>query len=158
MADDMAGEDVKTLFTSADGPPLGFDAADIIERGGKLRRRRKRLAVLGSAMTTAAAVVVIALTSVHRGDQPAPIQPAGPRLSIETTSPTPTPPTQAPAAPKSVDTGARPEVTPIRTERPTVPPLHDPSAEASKSKAAADAKVRTGTSRTLSPAPPSATP
>src|ERR1700710_2917265 len=68
----MADEDVKTLFADADGPPLGFDAAGIIERGGKIRRRRKRLAGLGPPLTTAAAVVAPAPPP-----RPAPPGPAG---------------------------------------------------------------------------------
>jgi hypothetical protein len=160
MTDDTTDDGVKTLFTGAEGPPLGFGAADIIERGGRLRRRRKRLAVLGSSMTTVAAIVVIALASVHHADRPAPIEPAGPGLSIETVTPTPTPLDQAPAEQETPGRTAPPVAVPASTGKPAAPPQADPEVEASKSKAKADAdaKVRPGISRLTAPAPPSTTP
>jgi hypothetical protein len=42
----VADDEIKAIFTdvgAGQGPPLGIDAHDIIERGAKIRRRRKRL-------------------------------------------------------------------------------------------------------------------
>jgi hypothetical protein len=81
-------DDVKVVFSDVgDGPPMGFDAGAIIERGGRIRRRRKRLAVLGTSLTTAAAIVAIALASGQRPPDPAPVEPAGPGISLETAPP-----------------------------------------------------------------------
>jgi hypothetical protein len=154
----MADDDVKTLFVDADGPPLGFDAAGIIERGGKIRRRRKRLAVLGTSLTTAAAIVAIALTSGQRTDQPAPVQPAGPGLSIET----PTSSIPVPYNPRTPYATRAPGAAPSRVGNPAPPATASPldSAKA-KAKADADAAARAkakaqlaGSSPTLAPTSP----
>ncbi|WP_235783740.1 hypothetical protein [Amycolatopsis orientalis] len=103
-------EDIKSVLShGVDGPPLGIRAADIIERGGRIRRRRKRLAVAGSSLATAAVIVLGAVAVGGRaGEGPAPVQPAGPGLS--TVSPAPvTPPEESPL----------PEITPV--EQPPAP-------------------------------------
>jgi hypothetical protein len=81
-------DDVRVVFADVgQGPPMSIDARGIIERGGRIRRRRKRLAVLGTSVTTAAAIVAIALASGQRPPEPAPVEPAGPGISLETAPP-----------------------------------------------------------------------
>ncbi|NBH09151.1 hypothetical protein GTY80_38670, partial [Amycolatopsis sp. SID8362] len=49
-------DDVRAYLTSAAGgaqPPMRLEAADVIERGGRVRRRRKRLAVASTSAATA---------------------------------------------------------------------------------------------------------
>ncbi|HEV7980459.1 MAG TPA: hypothetical protein VGP60_37495, partial [Amycolatopsis sp.] len=98
-----SGDDVKVVFSDVgDGPPLGFDAHAIIERGGRIRRRRKRMAVLGTSVTTAAAIVAIALASGQRPPEPVPVEPAGTGISLETappSTPTEVPPRGLPPEP-----------------------------------------------------------
>ena len=76
----VADDEIKAIFAdvgAGQGPPLGIDAHDIIERGAKIRRRRKRLAVLGTSATTAAAIVAIALASVSTLAARCPSSPPG---------------------------------------------------------------------------------
>ncbi|UMP02446.1 hypothetical protein [Amycolatopsis sp. EV170708-02-1] len=98
-------EDIKGVLShGASGPPLGIRAADIIERGGRIRRRRKRLAVAGSSLATIGVIVFGAIAVGGRGGEgPAPVQPAGPGLS--TIAPSPVSPAPSESTP-------RPEVTP----------------------------------------------
>jgi hypothetical protein len=126
----MADDDVKAALADPSGPPLGFDARDIIERGGKIRRRRKRLAaVLGTSATTAAAVVVIALAAAHRADVPAPVQPAGPGLSLESGPPSASSPaTNMPGPMTTKPTSAR---EPLSTRPAARTPLTTPPVAAS---------------------------
>ncbi len=95
-------EDIKgVLSPEPKGPPLVIRAADIIERGGRIRRRRKRLAVTGSALATVAVIAVGAFAVGGRGGEAPPVQPAGPGLSTVSPAPPPpaelAPPTQIPA-------------------------------------------------------------
>ncbi|AGM02985.1 hypothetical protein AORI_0396 [Amycolatopsis keratiniphila] len=105
MGGEEMDEDIKgVLAHGASGPPLGIRAADIIERGGRIRRRRKRLAVAGSSLATIGVIAFGALAVGGRGGEgPAPIQPAGPGLS--TIAP-------APVSPAPAESTPRPEVTP----------------------------------------------
>jgi len=99
-------EDIRGVLShGASGPPLGIRAADIIERGGRIRRRRKRLAVAGSSLATIGVIVFGAIAVGGRGGEgPAPVQPAGPGLS--TIAP-------APVSPAPSESTPRPEVTPV---------------------------------------------
>ena len=88
-------DDVRTFLTGAAGgpqPPMRLEAADVIERGGRVRRRRKRLAVAGTSTATAVVLAVAGFLAGHRAGPPEPVQPAGPGLStIGTTAPQPQP-------------------------------------------------------------------
>jgi hypothetical protein len=99
----VADDEIKAIFAdvgAGQGPPLGIDAHDIIERGAKIRRRRKRLAVLGASATTAVAIVAIALASGEHTGGPVPVQPAGPGISLETVPDTPSPGRPPPGPPR----------------------------------------------------------
>ncbi|WP_235096759.1 hypothetical protein [Amycolatopsis decaplanina] len=111
-------EDIKGVLShGASGPPLGIRAADIIERGGRIRRRRKRLAVAGSSLATAAVIVFGAIAVGGRGGEgTAPVQPAGPGLS--TIAPTPVSPAPSESTPQ-------PEVTPGKPPPPSSAPKTD---------------------------------
>jgi hypothetical protein len=112
-------EDIKGVLShGVSGPPLGIRAADIIERGGRIRRRRKRLAVAGSSLATVAVIALGALAVGARGgDAPVPVQPAGPGLStLAPTPPLETPPTAQP----------EPEVGPDGRPGTTTTPDEDP--------------------------------
>ena len=107
-------EDVRAFLTGAAGgpqPPMRLDAADVIERGGRVRRRRKRFAVAGTSTATAVVLAVAGFLAGHRAGPPEPVQPAGPGLStIGTTSPVapPTSLTEVPAtsiAPPTAEPG-----------------------------------------------------
>jgi hypothetical protein len=118
-----SGDDVKVVFSDVgEGPPLGFDAHAIIERGGRIRRRRKRMAVLGTSVTTAAAIVAIALASGQRPPEPTPVEPAGPGISLETAPPIA--PSEVPSQGQAPQPGAAsdPE-TPPRAETGKRPPV-----------------------------------
>lgn len=88
-------DDVRAFLTGAAGgaqPPMRLDAADVIERGGRVRRRRKRFAVAGTSAATAVILAVAGFLAGHRVGPPDPVQPADPGLStLGTTSPAPTP-------------------------------------------------------------------
>ncbi|WP_125592070.1 hypothetical protein [Amycolatopsis balhimycina] len=88
-------DDVRAILTGAAGgpqPPMRLEAADVIERGGRVRRRRKRFAVAGTSTATAIILAVAGFLAGHRAGPPEPVQPAGPGLStIGTTSPPPSP-------------------------------------------------------------------
>lgn len=111
-------EDIKGVLShGASGPPLGIRAADIIERGGRIRRRRKRLAVAGSSLATVAVIVFGAIAVGGRGGEgSAPVQPAGPGLS--TISP-------ASVSPSPSESTPRPEVTPEKPPPPATTPKAD---------------------------------
>ncbi|MEV6446137.1 hypothetical protein [Amycolatopsis sp. NPDC051716] len=107
-------DDVRAILTGAAGgpqPAMRLEAADVIERGGRVRRRRKRFAVAGTSTATAVVLAVAGFLAGHRAGPPEPVQPAGPGLStIGTTSPAPrsTSPTEVPAtsiAPPTAEPG-----------------------------------------------------
>ncbi|MET8846584.1 hypothetical protein [Amycolatopsis sp. NPDC004625] len=116
-------DDVRAILTGAAGgtqPPMRLEAADVIERGGRVRRRRKRLAVAGTSAATAVVLAVAGFLAGHRVGPPEPVQPAGPGLStIGTTAPT-TPTSALPVPATSI---APPVVAPerSRTQRTSVP-------------------------------------
>lgn len=95
-------EDIKSVLSHGEsGPPLGIRAADIIEKGGRIRRRRKRLAVAGSSLATVAVIVLGAIAVGGRGgERPAPVQPAGPGLSTISPAPVLPAPSEAPPRPE----------------------------------------------------------
>jgi hypothetical protein len=110
-SDSKADDDIKAIFADAgagQGPPLGIDAHDIINRGVKIRRRRKRLAVLSTSVTTAAAIVAITLASGQHTGGPVPVQPAGPAISLETVPSTPSPGSSKTPEPSATDGVAPP--------------------------------------------------
>jgi hypothetical protein len=133
----VADDEIKAIFAdvgAGQGPPLGIDAHDIIERGAKIRRRRKRLAVLGTSATTAAAIVAIALASGQHTGGPVPVQPAGPGISLETVPDTPSPgslTTPRPGATRAPRPSADPRVSTrsniVVTPRPGAPTTNAPS-------------------------------
>jgi hypothetical protein len=88
-------DDVRVFLTGAAGgtqPPMRLEAADVIERGGRVRRRRKRFAVAGTSAATAVVLAVAGFLAGHRAGPPEPVMPAGPGLStIGTTAPLPSP-------------------------------------------------------------------
>jgi len=92
---------VRAILSDAAGgsqPPMRLEAADVIERGGRVRRRRKRFAVAGTSTATAVILAVAGFLAGHRAGPPDPVQPAGPGLStIGTTAPAP--PSMAPEVP-----------------------------------------------------------
>ncbi|MBB5854527.1 hypothetical protein ACFQ05_14555 [Amycolatopsis umgeniensis] len=108
-------EDIKSVLShEVSGPPLGIRAADIIERGGRIRRRRKRLAVAGSSLATAAVIVFGAVAVGGRGGEgTAPVQPAGPGLS--TISPAPVTPAPSEVAPPAEVSPREPSARPSQT-------------------------------------------
>ncbi|WP_410629738.1 hypothetical protein [Amycolatopsis sp. cmx-4-83] len=113
-------DDVRAYLTGAAGgaqPPMRLEAADVIERGGRVRRRRKRLAVASTSAATAVVLAVAGFLAGHRAGPLEPVQPAGPGLStIGTSSPAPSPPMEVPAtsiAPPS----AEPDRMPSRATR-----------------------------------------
>jgi hypothetical protein len=117
-------DDVRAILTGAAGgpqPPMRLEAADVVERGGRVRRRRKRLAVAGTSTATAVILAVAGFLAGHRAGPPQPVEPAGPGLStIGTTSPaSPTArlPVPAPSMPPSV----APKGTSPRSPRTSVP-------------------------------------
>ncbi|MFC4085309.1 hypothetical protein [Amycolatopsis samaneae] len=94
-------DDIRTVLSSAaSGPPMRFDAGDVIARGGRIRRRRKRWTMAGSSAATAVILVVAGfLAGQHGGTDPAPVQPAGPGLSTVPSSPSaPSKPAPEPSA------------------------------------------------------------
>jgi len=117
-------DDVRAILTGAAGdtPPMRLEAADVIERGGRIRRRRKRLAVAGTSTATAVVLAVAGFLAGHRAGPPDPVQPAGPVLStIGTTSPAPPPTSEVPATSVAPPATAEPGRTPARSQRTTVP-------------------------------------
>ncbi|WP_410587606.1 hypothetical protein [Amycolatopsis sp. lyj-23] len=121
-------DDVRAFLTGAAGgpqPPMRLAAADVIERGGRVRRRRKRFAVAGTSTATAVVLAVAGFLAGHRAGPPEPVQPAGPGLStIGTTPPSPTqlpvPATSiAPARPSAEPDQSRSR--PPRTSAPQLP-------------------------------------
>ncbi len=115
-------DDVRAILTGAAGdtPPMRLEAADVIERGGRIRRRRKRWAVAGTSTATAVILAVAGFLAGHRVGPPDPVQPADPGLStIGTTAPS-SPPTQVPAT-SIAPPAAQPGRTPPRTSKTTVP-------------------------------------
>ncbi|WP_410607184.1 hypothetical protein [Amycolatopsis sp. lyj-109] len=123
-------DDVRAILTGAAGgaqPPMRLEAADVIERGGRVRRRRKRFAVAGTSAATAVVLAVAGFLAGHRVGPPQPVEPAGPGLStIGTTSPSPSPlevpvpaTSIAPAAPSAEPGETRPRTQ--RTSAPQVP-------------------------------------
>ncbi|RSM65942.1 hypothetical protein DMH03_02020 [Amycolatopsis sp. WAC 01376] len=119
MGGEEMDEDIKGVLShGSSGPPLGIRAADIIEKGGRIRRRRKRLAVAGSSLATVAVIVFGAIAVGGRGGEgSAPVQPAGPGLS--TIAP-------APVSPAPSEETPRPTVAPGEpSSAPVTPPKHD---------------------------------
>jgi len=121
-------DDVRAILTGAAGgaqPPMRLEAADVIERGGRVRRRRKRFAVAGTSTATAVVLAVAAFLAGHRAGPPAPVEPAGPGLStIGTTSPAPATSIEVPAtsiAPQAP--AAEPDQTRPRSQRTSAPQL-----------------------------------
>lgn len=125
-------DDVRAILTGAAGgsqPPMRLEAADVIERGGRVRRRRKRFAVAGTSTATAVVLAVAGFLAGHRAGPPEPVQPAGPGLStIGTTSPAasptdlPVPATSiAPAAPTAEPGRSTPLRVPSRSSVPQDP-------------------------------------
>ncbi|WP_318305929.1 hypothetical protein [Amycolatopsis solani] len=117
-------DDVRAYLTGAAGgaqPPMRLEAADVIERGGRVRRRRKRLAVASTSAATAVVLAVAGFLAGHRAGPPEPVQPAGPGLStIGTSSPAPSPEV---APPTSIGPPtAEPGRTPARATRAPQPP------------------------------------
>jgi hypothetical protein len=116
-------DDVRAILTGAAGdtPPMRLEAADVIERGGRIRRRRKRLAVAGTSTATAVILAVAGFLAGHLAGPPAPVQPADPGLStIGTTTPAPPPTVEVPAT-SVAPSAAQPGRTPPRSQRTTVP-------------------------------------
>ncbi|MEV6829300.1 hypothetical protein [Amycolatopsis sp. NPDC051102] len=119
-------DDVRAILTGVAGgpqPPMRLDAADLIERGGRVRRRRKRLAVAGTSAATAVVLAVAGFLAGHRVGPPEPVQPAGPGLStVATTSPTvpPPPPIDVPAT-SIARPSAQPDPTRSRPQRTSIP-------------------------------------
>ncbi len=118
-------DDVRAFLTGAAGgaqPPMRLEAADLIERGGRVRRRRKRLAVAGSSTATAVVLAVAGFLAGHRAGPPEPVQPAGPGLStIGTTAPV-APSTESPVEATSIGPPtSAPERTSPRASVPQVP-------------------------------------
>ncbi|MEA5361754.1 hypothetical protein VA596_19595 [Amycolatopsis sp., V23-08] len=139
-------DDVRVILTgaAADTPPMRLEAADVIERGGRIRRRRKRMAVVGTSTATAVILAVAGFLAGYRFGPPDPVQPADPGLSTIGTAPPS--PTKAPAqeevpatsiAPPAAQPGQSPQRTPLRpvpssttvrkTERPSSPPSANPA-------------------------------
>jgi hypothetical protein len=118
-------DDVRAILTGAAGdtPPMRLEAADVIERGGRIRRRRKRMAVVGTSTATAVILAVAGFLAGHRVGPPEPVQPADPGLStIGTTTPPPSTTSEVPATsiPPRPPT-AEPGQSPSRTQRPVAP-------------------------------------
>lgn len=120
-------DDVRAILTGAAGgpqPPMRLEAADVIERGGRVRRRRKRFAVAGTSAATAVVLAVAGFLAGHRAGPPEPVQPAGPGLStVGTTSATPSP-TELPVPATSIapqPPSAEPDQTRSRTQRTSTP-------------------------------------
>ncbi|SFW49314.1 hypothetical protein [Amycolatopsis australiensis] len=115
-------DDVRAFLTGAAGgpqPPMRLDAADVIERGGRVRRRRKRLAVAGTSTATAVILAVAGFLAGHRAGPANPVLPAGPGLSTVGTS-APAAPTRTEVAATSVAPPAAAPDEPPRTQRTTV--------------------------------------
>jgi hypothetical protein len=129
-------EAVKAVLSgAAQGPPLGIEVHDIIERGGRIRRRRKRLAVVGSSAATVVAVVAVTAVALGFGRSPVgpnPVEPAGPGLTTESVTPAPsTVPTPAVTNQRGVTPESRTTTVPTgKTPDQTTaqrPPLSTPS-------------------------------
>ncbi|MDQ7805839.1 hypothetical protein Q5425_19015 [Amycolatopsis sp. A133] len=120
-------DDVRAILTGVAGgpqPPMRLDAADLIERGGRVRRRRKRFAVAGTSAATAVVLAVAGFLAGHRAGPPEPVQPAGPGLStVGTTSPVPSSPPSPSEVPATsiAPPSAAPGRTTSRTARSSVP-------------------------------------
>jgi hypothetical protein len=119
-------DDVRAFLTGVAGgpqPPMRLEAADVIERGGRVRRRRKRFAVAGTSAATAVVLAVAGFLAGHRAGPPEPLEPAGPGLStVAPTSPASTPPPTDAGTPTAVAPPAvEPERTPPRSQRTTTP-------------------------------------
>lgn len=123
-------EDIKIVLShGVSGPPLGIRAADIIERGGRIRRRRKRLAVAGSSLATVAVIVLGAVAVGGRGGEaPAPVEPAGPGLStVSPAPPSEMPPTTRLAPETEMRPDGRHGTAPAPdTTRPATPVISEP--------------------------------
>ncbi|MEU0531031.1 hypothetical protein [Amycolatopsis tolypomycina] len=118
-------DDVRAILTGAAGgaqPPMRLEAADVIERGGRVRRRRKRFAVAGTSAATAVVLAVAGFLAGHRAGPPQPVEPAGPGLStVGTTSPSPQP-TELPVPATSIaPPTAQPDQTRPRPGRTSLP-------------------------------------
>jgi hypothetical protein len=120
-------DDVRAFLTGAAGgpqPPMRLEAADVIERGGRVRRRRKRLAVAGTSTATAVVLAVAGFLAGHRAGPPEPVQPAGPGLStIGTTAPEPRPTDLEVPATSIAPPTAEPGETRSRNQRTSTPQL-----------------------------------
>jgi hypothetical protein len=128
-------DDVRAILTGAAGgpqPPMRLEAADVIERGGRVRRRRKRLAVAGTSTATAVVLAVAGFLAGPRAGPAQPVEPAGPGLStIGTTSPAP-PSMELPVPATSIAPSVAPERTSPRSGRTSVP--QEPSVNRSTSR------------------------
>jgi len=103
--------DVFGALHAGGDPDLGFDVADVVRAGERVRRRRRTAAAVGSGLATTAAVVA-AILLLSGGRAPAPVEPAGPDVNRTRTAPpstTPsvrTPPSTAPFdAPSAIPPG-----------------------------------------------------
>ena len=118
-------DDVRAFLTGAAGgpqPPMRLEAADVIERGGRVRRRRKRFAVAGTSTATAVVLAVAGFLAGHRAGPPEPVEPAGPGLStIGTTSPPPSPTNLEVPATSIAPPTAGPDDTRSRNQRTSIP-------------------------------------
>ena len=123
-------DDVRAFLTGAAGspqPPMRLEAADVIERGGRVRRLRKRFAVAGTSTATAVVLAVAGFLAGHRAGPPEPVEPAGPGLStIGTTTPPPSPtsldvPATSIGPPIGVPDRSRPRDQQTQTVRPLRP-------------------------------------
>ncbi|MFD9739423.1 hypothetical protein [Umezawaea sp. NPDC059074] len=116
----MRGDDLRDVFGAvhdADDPDLGFDVADVVRAGARVRRGRRTAAAVGSGLATVAAAVV-ALVLLPGGRSPDPVEPAGPTVSRTTTVPVPSP---VPASPAGVPSSGAPLEAPS-VAVPDVPP------------------------------------
>ncbi|WP_328446030.1 MULTISPECIES: hypothetical protein [unclassified Amycolatopsis] len=138
-------DDVRVILTGATGdtPPMRLEAADVIERGGRIRRRRKRLAVVGTSTATAVILAVAGFLAGHRLGPPDPVQPADPGLSTLGTTAPPSPPSPLPMPSQEevpATSIAPPEAQPgrsvPRTQRPAGPPVAASTRKSEQSKSA----------------------
>ncbi|MEU0464750.1 hypothetical protein ABZ215_12155 [Amycolatopsis sp. NPDC006131] len=107
----MRDDDIRALFREVgDGPPVIFDAGDVISRGSRIRARRRAAAIVASAVGSAAIVVGVVVAAYGTGPGE-PVRPADPVVRAVTPSTVPPPAVTHPTTPS-------PDASPRATTRP----------------------------------------
>ena len=99
--------DVFGALRAGNDPDLGFDVADVVRAGERVRRRRRTVAAVGSGLATVAAVA-LAVVLLPGERAPAPLEPAGPETSWAPRSTDPVPLVSSPVLTPSSEQSSSP--------------------------------------------------